>query len=415
MNSSSSTTAMLAQKLEHHLAVQVHDDGALDLFNPSVEAIIAPFYESIRPLCLPLSEADPLPDKFNEYFTRGRSVASASTPEGTILATQDPPDFPTGYLNDCRRPLLTWSIPRPCLRVQGKRGSFGLEFRQLFIGDLVWLFFHERMGVHRMIGAVLDDFVTRGRFPLRPSGVEGLVLEAMVREVKAGLSSTVRDRDTSYRRCLGWTSESGKGLENGTTPKNNAFNTLFHRLIQLALGYYREKRLAVAIQASAAAGVPSMATLTSIKEVIGQLRKAFDPFKYGRNHTHTLSGIVWTLGALELLMRLRSQLGIPEPYSRPDELVPAAYDLLVPGARPMQGNRYVAHRQCADAGRDILLDVQALDFETSAGPNTLDDADLEVWLTKVEPTFEIYRSAYRVLTGVDFGTDGVPAIEQAAA
>jgi hypothetical protein len=270
------------------------------------------------------------------------------------------------------------------------------------------------MGVHRMIGAVLDDFVTRGRFPLRPTGAEGLVLEAMVREVKCGLSSTVRDRDTSYRRCLGWTSESGKGLENGTTPKNNAFNTLFHRLIQLALAYYREKRLAVAIQASANAGVPSKATLTAIREVIGQLRTAFDPFKYGRNHTHTLAGIVWTLGALELLLRLRSQLGIPEPYSKPEELIPAAYDLLVPGARPMQGNRYIAHRQCAEAGRDILLDVQAFDFEGSTSSGPLTDDDLEMWLPLVESKFEIYRSAYRVLTGVDFGADGIPSVEQAA-
>jgi hypothetical protein len=169
----------------------------------------------------------------------------------------------------------------------------------------------------------------------------------------------------------------------------------------LALGYYSEKRLAVAIQNSTTnAGKPSRATLVSIKETIGQLRKAFDPFKYGRNHTHTLSGIVWTLAGLELLLRLRAQLGVPEPFQTPDELIPAVYKLLIGTESQLQGNRYIAYRDSAEAGRAILLDVQGLDFEASG---VLTDDDLAQWLDDVEGTFELFRSSQRVLTGVDLG------------
>src|SRR5688500_13034849 len=87
MNPTSASNSALSQKLEELLRQQTVDDGALDLFNPSVEAIIAPFYELVRPHCVPLSERDPLPDKFAEYFTRGRSVASWSKGDTPVIAT----------------------------------------------------------------------------------------------------------------------------------------------------------------------------------------------------------------------------------------------------------------------------------------------------------------------------------------
>jgi hypothetical protein len=396
------TTADVKKTLEQLYDKQMVEDGALDLFDPSVELLVAPFYRSIRG-----SYTDVFVDKFAEYFTpKGDvwAVGAVATSSGTApVAVVERSEVPMLLGTDCKTPINTWSIPRPCLRVQGKRGTYRIEFNQLFAGDLVWLYYHERMGVHRMVGALLDDFVTRGRFPLRPLGIDGLVLEGMVREVKAGLSSTVREREISYRRCLGWSSEAGGKLDNNSdAPMNHNFSTLFNRLVFLALGYYNEKRLAVAIQNSTTnAGKPSRATLISIKETIGQLRKACDPFKYGRNHTHTLSGIVWTLAGLELLLRLRSQLGIPEPYQTPDELIPAAYDLLVGPSQNGRGNRYTAHRDCAEAGRAVLLDVQGLDFDQISGPEA--DPLLTQWLEDAETAFELYRSAYRVLTNVDLG------------
>jgi hypothetical protein len=383
---------------------QIRDDGALDLFEPSVELLVAPYYERVRPLLNPVPESDAFAPKFAEYFSAKGLVDVVLLEDGRAAATVERSAVPLLLSTDCERPLHTWSIPRPCLQVRGRRGTYGIQFSQLFIGDLLWLYFHERMGIHAMVGALLDDFVTRGRFPIRPLGVEGLMLEGMVREVKVGLSSTCSDRDTSYRRCLGLSSEAGRARGNPSAPMNTKFLTLWNALIHLVSGYYNEKRLAVAIQNSAtAAGRPSRATLTSIRETVGQLRKAFDPFKYGRNHTHTLSGIVWTLSGFELILRLRSQLGIPDPYQSPDELIPAAHTLLLgDGGAVSGGNRYTAHRDCAVAGRAILLDVQALDFDQTAV--TLGDAELIQWLDDVESSFELYRSAFRVLTGVDLAT-----------
>jgi hypothetical protein len=399
-------TVTVKDKLEKIYDRQMVDDGALDLFDPSVELLVAPFYDRVRPALNPVSEADVFVDKFAEYFAR-KGMVDVTRGGGEVKVKVEKSAIPLLMQTDCGGLIGTWSIPRPCLRVSGRRGTYGIQFDQLFIGDLVWLYYHERMGVHRMVGALLDDFVTKGKFPLRPIGVEGLVLE-----VKAGLSSTVRERETSYRRCLGWSSEAGAKLELSDAPMNNNFNVLFNRLISLALGYYNEKRLAVAIQASATtAGKPSRATLTSIKETIGQLRKAFDPFKYGRNHTHSLSGIVWTLAGLELMLRLRSQLGIPEPYQTPDELIPAVYELLVGPDSNAHGNRYTAHRDCAEAGRAILLDVQGMDFDQSAVP--LGEPELSQWLDDAETAFELYRSAYRVLTGTDLGTPNVAVVRAA--
>jgi hypothetical protein len=397
----------VSDKIHDILFPQPPEDPALDLFNPSVEAELAPYLAqaSLPPAARPLQQFQ---GWFKEYFTSGSSIITLKSAAAAASITERD-NIALGLMNQCGDPLDTWSIPRPCLRVQGKRGTFKFEFNQLFMGDLLWLFYFERMGIQRMLGAILDDFVSKGRFPIRPQGISGLVLETLVREVKAGLSSTVRDRDTTYRRCLGWTSQAGAKLDNDA-PKNTAFNLQFHRLVHLALGYYQEKRLAVAIQASANAGKPSVATLISLREAIGQLRKSFDPFKYGRNHTHTLSGIVWTLAGVDLIHRLRSELGIPTPYDQPEEIIPAAYELLV-GKETTLSNRYTSHRDCAVAGRAILLDVQGLDFDSTV---SLVDADLEDWLGEIEGMFELYRSAYRALTGTDLGASSTPAVAQAA-
>jgi hypothetical protein len=382
------TSEQLKAILEKQYASQVdfNGDPATDMLNPAAHNLLLPYASSSLFTTGDLR-------LFRQYFNYDGEQRAA-----TLLG-------PCG-------PIRTWPIPPDCPRVDGVRGTYGIRFQQLFAGDLIWLFFHERMGIHRMVGALLDDFVSKGRFPLRPSGISGLVMEAMVRELKCGLSSTVRERDTSLRLCLGWTTEAGSRLGNDATI-NRTFSEQFHRLISLSLAYYQEKRLAVAIQASANAGKPSVATLTSIRDTIVLLRKACDPFKYGRNHTHTLSGIVWTLSGLDILSRLRAQLGIPEPYDRFDELIPAAHDLLLGGTSDR--NRYTMHRDCAVHGRDIMLDVQGMDFEAIGSPSS--EGIVESWLNdvnvNVEAKFETYRTAYRALTGADLGQAGA-AIEQRA-
>lgn len=304
-------------------------------------------------------------------------------------------------------------LPPSCVNLEGNRGIIEKldteaekpKIRRLFIGDLVWLFYFERMGLFKILGVILDDFATRGKFPISNDSLIAIILETMVRQTKMGLSSTVRDRDSTYRRSLGWTSDVGKklGLD---TEVNTAFNTLFHKLIQSALEYYKDKRLATAIQATTTPGKPSVATLVTIGDTIEVLKNAFKPFEYGRNYSNTLFGIVWIIAIIDLIKRIKTTLGIPDNYNKAFQYIPAAYDLLVMRRpiTPSEANRYTLHKECARDSRDILLDLEVLEHKNKD--------ELEIWLDYVEPRIEGYRTAYRNLTGVDLGAPGTPTVEQ---
>ena len=293
------------------------------------------------------------------------------------------------------------------------------RIQRLFIGDLLWLFYFERMGVFQILGAILDSFACNGRLPISNGSIDpgikdditALVLEVMVRQTKMGMSSTVRDRGCAYRTCLGWTSDVGRKL-GLNTELNTSFTNLFHKFIFNALEFYKDKRLAVAIRGTAATiAPPSVATLITISDTIDVLKKRFEPFAYGRNYYNTLSGIVWAIASMSVVRELRTTLGIAPAYERAHEYIPAAYDLLVM-KRPVtygEMNRYDLHRQCAQNGRDILLDLEVINHELK-DPRQ----ELENWLTQVEGKVEGYRTAYRTLTGVDLGATGTPTIEQRA-
>lgn len=305
-------------------------------------------------------------------------------------------------------------LPQPNVELLGTRHFYGKDritdksaMKRLVIGDLIWLFYMERMGLFRILGAILDDYATGGKYPVPSDTPAGLVLEAMTRQVKMGTSSGVRDRDSSYRRCLGWSSESGLKLGSSATV-NADFNTHFHKALQLALEYFKDLRLADTIRGDAMAGRTSVATLTSIKDTLVLLKQSLDPFDYGRNDANTLSGIVWVISSLGLLAKLIQNLGIPVNFKEPDKFVPAAYELLVLNRAPTsaESRRYTAHLDAARYGRRILLDIEAIDVT--------EKPQVETWLTIAEDSIEGYRTAYRTLTGIDLGAAGAPAVEQAA-
>jgi len=235
----------------------------------------------------------------------------------------------------------------------------------------------------------------------------------MIRHTKMGIFSSVRDRDSSYRRCLGWTSDVGRKLGSEAVV-NSAFNELFHKFLQTALQYYREKQLIFAVSRDAGSQAPSAATVTNVRDTMILLWRAFDPFNYGRNYSNTLFGIVWIVAGLALLRTIRSQIGIP--YNSVDQYVSAAYDVLVAG-RPTTSsevNRFTSHRDCANYAREILLDIEAL-VSPAAHPGTpADTDDIRKWLDAVEGEIEGYRSAYRAMTGIDLGVAGTPGVEQQA-
>ena len=286
----------------------------------------------------------------------------------------------------------------------------GYYIKRLFIADLVWLYYFERMGIFKILGVILDDFATNGKIPMSNNTLSAFVMETMVRLMKNGLSSSVRDRDSSYRRCLGWTSDVGRKLESGAKV-NVGFNNLFHKFIKAALDYYKDRRLATAIQSQTSPGKASVATLITIGDTMNVLKKAFDPFDYGRNYANTLNGIIWAIAGMALIRELRATLGIPTEYNEPYEYIPAAYDLLVSNKQiaTSESNRYVLHRECAIDARDMLLDIQVLKSDDSRFGSP--GGELEIWLDAVEDRVEGYRTAYRSVTGIDLGEQGTSRVE----
>lgn len=328
----------------------------------------------------------------------------------------------TEWIGDC-------CVCSPCLTLDGNRNALPARppdptpaipsIKRLFLGDVVWLSFMDRMGIHQILGAILDSYASNGRLPISNGSLDAamkddivaLVLEVMTRQVKTGMSSTVRDRGSLYRTTLGWTSEGARKL-NLDTNVNTGFNTLFHKLIYHSLEFYKDKRLAVAIRGTAGpVAPPSMTTLITIRDTIDLLTKRFEVFQYGRNYYNTLSGIVWTIAGMSVVRALVTTLGIPPAYERLDEFISAAYDILVlkRPATTGESSRYLPHKECADKGRDILLDLEVINFNDVA-----ESGELEKWLTQIEAKIEGYRTAYRTLTGVDLGVSPNPVIEQQA-
>lgn len=385
------------------------------------------------------ADTDDITTLFRDYFAFEHHVILGQDTNGSELSAQLPSRLDPALLSCVAGTgsgptiLHNTGVPwptecclcSPCVTLKGARNpppsSFPAQptIRRLFLGDALWMYYYERMGVHQILGAILDAYATTGRLPISNgsllAGVEddiiALVLEVMVRQTKMGVSSTVRDRAGVYRTALGWNSDGGRKLSIDSEV-NTGFNTLFHKFIYHALEFYRDKRLAVAIQ-GAAGGVarPSVATLITISETLEVLKKRFEAFDYGRNYYNTLAGIVWTVAGLSIIRSLVDALGIPRTFGDAHEFVPAAYDLLVL-KRPVthgETNRFIVHNECARNGRNILLDLEVVNHLQAAPGEELED-----WLTQVESKVEAYRTSYRALTGIDLGTATSQTVEQVA-
>ncbi|HEX8195484.1 MAG TPA: hypothetical protein VF571_04675 [Pyrinomonadaceae bacterium] len=388
---------------------------------------------------VPYEEKDDITRYFDEYFRFGGEKGTRHViTKGKLGEVMDEDLLKCSVGSDVNLAAdIEWisdcCLCSPCLTLDGNRNPLkeppartrtplpnSPRIKRLFIGDLFWLFYFERMGVFQILGVILDSYANNGRLPISKGSLDTmdikikddvivLILEVMTRQTKMGMSSTVRDRGCSYQTSLGWVTEGARKLKLDTQV-NTGFSTLFHKFIFNALEFYRDKRLAIAIQGSSAgAARPSVATLTTISDTLEILKKRFEPFDYGRNYNNTLSGIIWAIAGMAIIRDLRTTLGIPPAYNDPHEFISAAYDLLVL-KRPVtsgDSNRYIVHRECAKNGRNILLDLEVLNHR-----DTEKDGDLEKWLEHIESKIEAYRTAYRTLTGVDLGASPNPMIEQ---
>ena len=65
-------------------------------------------------------------------------------------------------------------------------------------------FFFERMGIFKIIGGILDDYANNGKYPIPNNDITSLIIEMMIRDIKKGTASTIKDRAYTYARTLGW-------------------------------------------------------------------------------------------------------------------------------------------------------------------------------------------------------------------
>ena len=99
---------------------------------------------------------------------------------GKSFPNAKPPQYPP-----------VWCLPPSCVRLDGNRNlnpTSPKGIRRLFIADLVWLFYFDRLGIFQILGKILDDFAIKGQLPISNGSIFNrgkddliaLVLEAMV-------------------------------------------------------------------------------------------------------------------------------------------------------------------------------------------------------------------------------------------
>jgi hypothetical protein len=297
-----------------------------------------------------------------------------------------------------RSPALTASELKKTL---GENG-LNLSTKGLTVGSLIWLYYYERMGIFKILGVLMDDYNYRGKYTISGSRKDkngnantySVLMDLVCTLYRLGIGSNLRDRICTYQRVLGVSIENNLGIE---SERNTGFMQTFNKSIGYMLEYYKTKQLAQAIQAQSGTTQPrsSVATQTSIRDTINLLKQQFEPFEYGRNQINTFLGIATVHATLCLVNMLRKEIGIPDQYERPEEFIPAAYDILVTKKSKTlnETNRFIVYDNCASYGYRLLTDIETLDLTqitTIATGSTLD-----TWLNDIEGIVEGYNNAFK--------------------
>lgn len=273
--------------------------------------------------------------------------------------------------------------------------DFTFDTNSLTVGAVIWLYFYERMGIFKILGALLDDYNYRGKYTIsgRRLNDYSRLMDMISTLHRVGISSNLRDRVCLYQRVLGVSIENKLGIE---SERNSGFMNTFNRLIDYMLEYYKTKQLAQAIQTQAGTVQPrsSVATQTSIRDTINVMQQHFEPLQYGRNLINTFIGIATVHATLCLVNMLKSEIGIPAQYEKPEEFIPAAYDILVAKRTHTvnEANRFIIYDNCASYGYRLLTDIETIVLDNLTAIAT--GSNLDTWLNDIEGLVEGYRNAY---------------------
>jgi hypothetical protein len=279
--------------------------------------------------------------------------------------------------------------------------NFSFATNSLTVGAVIWLYYYERMGIFKILGVLMDDYNYRGKYTISGNRKDkngninnySALMDMVCSLHRIGIGSNIRDRICTYQRVLGVSIENNLGIE---SEHNTGFMQTFNKLLDYMLEYYKTKQLAVAIN-NAGQTRSSVATQTSIRDTMNVLKQQFEPFQYGRNQENTFLGIAMVHATLCLLNNLRKEIGIPDQYERPEEFIPAAYDILVAkkAVTLNESNRFIIHDNCASYGYRLLTDIETADLTQFSTVST--GGSLDLWLDDIEGLVEGYRNAYSSL------------------
>jgi len=275
--------------------------------------------------------------------------------------------------------------------VTGKESDHKYAINCLGMGSVIWLYYYEKMGIFKILGALLDDYNYKGKYTIRIKDQYSVLMEHISMLYRMGVASNLRDRVTLCERSIGLTIENNYGM---TTTQNESFMKTFDSIRNQALEHYAYRRLDNAIGSASGAARSSVATLTTIKDSLENLKSQFQPFYYGRNTINTFLGIATVYATLCLVRLLRGDIGISPQYDKPQDFIPAAYDILVLGKAAVNSdnNRFITYDNCASYGYRLLTDFELVNTSAFNPSSNLDDP-LNLWINNIEPLVEGYKQA----------------------
>lgn len=264
---------------------------------------------------------------------------------------------------------------------------------QVNMGAVIWLYYYEKMGIFKILGALLDDYNYKGKYTIKDNETYSVLIEHISVLYRMGVASNMRDRVSLYEKSLGLSIENNFGMN---TTRNEGFMKTFDEIIRQALEHYAYRRLDNAIGAGSGAVRSSVATLTTIKDSLENLKNQFQAYYYGRNTLNTFLGIATVYATICLVRLLKSEIGISNQFTKPQDFIPAAYDILVLGkpASNTDSNRFITYDNCASYGYRLLTDFECVNSSSFNPTGNVDDP-MNLWLNDIEPLVEGYKSALK--------------------
>ncbi len=349
------------------------------------------------------AEAEKGEDAAKTFLDPGATEMTAPPGFGNLLCTPDEDARLAHYF--CRPKFEYDRIMGglgPIKQQTGNQLDFSLKTSGISIGSVIWLYYYERMGIFKILNALMNDHNYHGKYPISYKIANSdyqneyaRLMEQVSLLYRMGLSSNLRDRICLYERVLGVSIENNLDIR---CERNNGFMRTYNRLIDHMLEYYKAKQLAQAIQTANNSSIrSSVATQTAIRDTMQVLRQHFEPLEYGRNLVNTFLGIATVYTTICLLRLVKDEIGVPRQYDSPEEFIPAAYDILVLNrpVTPSETNRFTIFDNCASYGYRLLTDIEFADlsqFSTHGQSGVLDK-----WLDDVEGLVEGYRNAFSAI------------------